>query len=325
MTIHQCIVCDNRLEGQGIVIRDMMFAARNNFVYFECTCCGTLQLPEVPSDLGAYYPVNYYSFETKRVGTVISSGLRFWIRRQRTAHNIGCGNIIGAMIQRVAPAYFGYDWNWFRRAEITPNSSILDIGCGSGRLLGELRDNGFSNLHGADPFIAADIHEPGLSILKASIDKIQGRYDLVMLHHSLEHTPNPREVLRSVRSLLNDGGTVLVRIPIAGSYAWRTYRENWVQVDAPRHLFLPTENSMIALAAQVGLRCTSVVFDAGRLMLLGSEVYARDLPLYQQNGRFTYEDPDMFSESTRQDYALLTARLNHQKDSDQACFHFRIS
>lgn len=323
--IHQCIVCDDRLEGQGIVIRDMMFAARNQFVYFECARCGTLQLPDVPVDMGAYYPKNYYSFERNKVDEVTSSGPRFWFRRQRAAHNIGCGNIVGEMIQRVAPAYFGYDWNWFRRAKITPDSSILDIGCGNGRLLGELRDNGFSNLHGADPFIAADIHESGLSIIKASIEQVQGHYDLVMLHHSLEHTPNPREVLRNARSLLNHGGTVLVRIPIAGSYAWRTYRENWVQIDAPRHLFLPTEDSMIALAAQAGLRCTSVVFDAGRLMLLGSEVYARGLPLYQPNGRFTYEDPDIFSESTRRDYALLTERLNQKKDSDQACFHFQLA
>lgn len=319
---YRCVSCDETLTGQPIAVRDMMFAPQQFFHYVECGRCSTLQLPEVPSDLSAHYPQTYYSFKSDAQGAAPASGLLRWAKRQRTAHNLGRGSLIGRLLQRLAPSNFAFDWGWFRQAGVGLDASILDVGCGSGTLLRELRNNGFSQVSGIDPFIAADVCEPGLTILKTSIDRAEGRHDLVMFHHSLEHVENPREVLRHARRLLHDAGRLVIRIPITGTYAWRQYRENWVQIDAPRHLFIPTETSMIAMAAEAGFRCTSVAFDSRRLMLLGSELYARGLPLYEADGRFTFDDENLFDEAARQAFERLTAQLNLQKDADQACFHF---
>ena len=64
--------------------------------------------------------------------------------------------------------------------------SISDAAVGT--LIAELAEMGFSNVLGADPYIAEDIVRPsGARILKCEADKIEGQFDVVMMHHSLEH------------------------------------------------------------------------------------------------------------------------------------------
>src|SRR5262245_27486287 len=48
--------------GNHYVAREMMFGLREQFRYFECSSCGCVQIQNPPSDVGRYYPDNYYSF-----------------------------------------------------------------------------------------------------------------------------------------------------------------------------------------------------------------------------------------------------------------------
>jgi len=53
------------------------------------------------------------------------------------------------------------------RVKLNKNSKILDIGCGAGNLLLELRELGFIHLVGIDPYIEKDIeYKNGVKILK---------------------------------------------------------------------------------------------------------------------------------------------------------------
>ena len=54
----------------------------------------------------------------------------------------------------------------------------------------------------------------------------------------------------AAHDLLNKDGVLLVRVPLSSSWAWEHYRENWVQLDAPRHLYLHSVKSMEVLARQ---------------------------------------------------------------------------
>jgi SAM-dependent methyltransferase len=90
-----------------------------------------------------------------------------------------------------------------RRTGLPKNAAILEVGCGSGRLLLDLAWLGFTNLTGVDPFIAGDIHYPnGPKILKQRVEAMTGVFDLVMLHHSFEHTDQPLAVMQAVSRLL---------------------------------------------------------------------------------------------------------------------------
>ena len=84
------------------------------------------------------------------------------------------------------------------------------------------------------------------------MDDEHGTYDIVMLHHSLEHMPDPAAAMKHVRRLVQPNGWALVRMPVAGSYGWRTYREHWLGLEPPRHLVIPSIEGMRQLADQAG-------------------------------------------------------------------------
>jgi len=117
-----------------------------------------------------------------------------------------------------------------RPLHLTQASQVLDVGCGAGHLLHSLRELGFYNLLGIDPFNQADIAYPnGLRVEKRDIFSEQGQWDAVMFHHSFEHLPNQRTNLGQAFNILKPGGMALVRIPTVSSYVWQEYGVNWVR------------------------------------------------------------------------------------------------
>ena len=56
-----CPLCGGRTGAATYEAREMMLGTRERFHYGECGACGTLVLLDVPSDLGRYYPDDYYS------------------------------------------------------------------------------------------------------------------------------------------------------------------------------------------------------------------------------------------------------------------------
>ena len=124
------------------------------------------------------------------------------------------------------------------------DSRILDYGSGRGDLLRTLRVFGFRSLTGADKFIKDDISFGDVKIYRRGLDDLKPAFDLVMLHHSFEHLPDPQNALAGIRRLLSSDGTALIRIPVV-SFAWEKYGVNWVQLDPPRSpFFLYTEQGV---------------------------------------------------------------------------------
>ena len=133
---------------------------------------------------------------------------------------------------------------------------------------------------GIDPYIEAGRRHPGgVEVLRRSLDEVDGRFDLVMFHHSLEHLPDPLAALRTAVGLLAPGGTILVRVPVAGAFGWRTWGTDWVALDAPRHLVIPTERAMDVLAERAGLLVFDSAYDSTAYSFYGSEQFRAGIPL----------------------------------------------
>jgi SAM-dependent methyltransferase len=181
----------------------------------------------------------------------------------------------------------------------------------------DLADAGFRRTEGIDPVLPEDVvaQLPG-NIHKAALDDVDGEYDVVMLHHVLEHMPDQDEALRQVARVLRPAGYCLIRLPVMPNEAWRRYRENWVQLDAPRHLFIHSEKSLELVASRAGLRIEHVEYDSTEFQFVGSEQYMRNVPLNQPHG-VAPADVRRFRREAR--------RLNRIRQGDQAAFYLRKS
>jgi 2-polyprenyl-3-methyl-5-hydroxy-6-metoxy-1,4-benzoquinol methylase len=293
-------------------VREMMYGLRDKFRYVECTSCGCLQLVDPPTDWSRYYPAAYYSFQANPEQR---SGLDHLLRKSRNRFVCTGEGLAGRLLTVLFPYRFGDLRSWITKFALDRDSRILDVGCGSGELLYDLSLAGYRNLLGVDPFITADRrYANGVAVLRCTIHEVSGEFDLVMFHHSLEHVADQHETMASVARLLKPGGACLVRIPTCSSDAWERYRENWVQLDAPRHLFLHTVQSIEILGAAAGLRLVDTQWDSSALQFFGSEMYERDEPLTTGSARFFRKE---YRRGRR-----AAERLNAIGRGDQAAFYF---
>ena len=304
MQIYKCKICSTTIGNQPIVVREMMFGFRDEFLYFNCSSCGCLQIVNIPQDLAKYYPADKY------------------LPHKKNNANYKIKNIIKQLIicgyfNGVVPLNFKYLQSiiWLSLLKkIQKPTSILDIGCGIGNLLNDMASWGFNNLTGIDPFIENDISYPSRAkIYKKNIFEYTEKHDLIMMHHSFEHMDNPYEVLKKCYHLLTPGGKLLIRIPVADCFAYRKYGPNWYQLDAPRHFFLHTTRSISMLAKKTGFTTKQIEYDSNIYQFIYSEQYCKDITLYE-NVKIPSARIKVLNKQAR--------KLNLLHDGDQAIFYF---
>ncbi len=321
MSGHQtkaCYVCGNHQGNRLRYPREMMFGTEEKFEYLECDYCACLQITDTPTDLGRYYAGDYYSYKVPKEKNYPPWLLK--LRKKRTRALLGERDAVGSLMARLSK-HRAEHFDWLSRAGVRLDSAILDVGCGSGSLLRQMQRDGFSDLLGVDPFLEHDTdYGYGLKILKRRIGDLDRRFDFIMLNHSFEHMPDPRQVLLELRTILSNSGTLLLRVPVADSYARRKYGIHWVAWDAPRHLFLHTVRSMHLLAQQTGFDVIDVTYDSSRLQFYGSELYLRGIPFKNQKPYAPGKGPKAFTQQEWDCFAQLASELNIYRDGDTACF-----
>jgi SAM-dependent methyltransferase len=320
MTTHICRICENTEHNTTYEVREMMLGLRDMHTYFECAECGCLQIANVPDNIQEYYPnEDYYSYDAVKA----VKGIKGKLINMRDRYAATGNSFMGRLMQRIQP----HDkLPSLRHANVSLDSKILDVGCGAGHLLHSMQEAGFKNLLGIDPFNAKELnYDNGLNIKPKSIHDMKGEntWDLIMFNHSFEHVFDQYEVLEKVLTLLKPGGICMIRVPTVTSWAWRSYGVDWVQLDAPRHLFLHSIQSMNVLAEKKGFKLENVVYDSFAFQQWGSEQYKKDIALHDENSYAVNPDKSPFSEADIREFEAHSKELNESKSGDQAAFYLR--
>jgi SAM-dependent methyltransferase len=301
----------------------MRLGTREQFKYLECSNCGCLQILDPPTDLSKYYPSTYGPFEGHRNAAPDSLLMR-WARRKRAEYALSGKCLFGRLIALAKPIPWFYDQ--LRRCGEHLNSRILDLGCGGGSLLTSLYRDGFRCLLGVDAFVPQENIQGigGFRILKGTVDDLAGEepFDLIMMHHSLEHMPDHLHVLQSVHALLKPQAFLWIRTPVIG-YGWRQYGVNWLRVEPPLHLFLHSIKSMRILCDQSGFKIEHISYDSTEHLFLGSEQYARDIAICDPNSWWVDPKRSIFTAEQVEAFKAKTRELNERGDGDQASFCLR--
>lgn len=308
-----CAICGNRRDNQIHVAREMMFGSREEFRYLECGNCRCLHLIDMPKDMSKYYPENYYSLAP-------GGGLVAVIEGRWAAYAHGKASLTGWLVDQLLGPH--PTMTAIRRAGIPLEARVLDVGCGAGWLIRDMKRFGYENVSGIDPYINSDLRgKDGVVVLKRSLKDMTGEFDMIMLHHSFEHIADQAGALKEIRRLLSPRGRVLIRVPIADSFAWRHYGVNWIHLDAPRHCFLHSPRSLRLLAEQCGMRVAKLTYEGNASQFIGSEQYAKDIALVdQRKGGILGRLQDLWRV---QRYRARAEDLNRNAEGDWGCFELQ--
>lgn len=198
---------------------------------------------------------------------------------------------------------------------------ILDVGCGSGSFLCKLASQGFRHLDGCDPFLEKNkTYANGVNIYKRSIHQMEGNYDVIYMNDSFEHMTDPNEVMEKISQLLDLKGLAIIKLPMFPNIAYDLLGPDWYQLDAPRHIYLHSKESMHYLAEKHGLQIVKRVYDSTMGQIVISYLYSLGYTYFEQTTELMNR---YFSQSALEEIRIKTEDANKNEYGDHAVFYLQ--
>jgi 2-polyprenyl-3-methyl-5-hydroxy-6-metoxy-1,4-benzoquinol methylase len=234
-----CPVCLNAFTQPALTGSDWLFESTTKmFTLHSCASCHCLFLDPMPAEeeIAHFYPAQYWWNSSKAQSDRPLKALESIYRKFALRDHV-------AFIVRASGNRSGLD--------------LLDVGCGSGTLLGLLKQRGFRPLGVDFSAEAARIAETenGVRVVVGSLDQAgfpDQSFDVVTLFHVMEHVTNPRSVLAEVSRILKPGGTLVLQVPNIDSWQFKAFGVKWYGLDLPRHVIDYSREAMLKLLKESG-------------------------------------------------------------------------
>ena len=198
--------------------RDRAHGTPGQFRLVRCRNCRLVYLNPRPTEheIGDLYPPDYGPHQ---------------VVRSRLGH-----------IRRIDVGYGMSKRARFVERYVSRRGYALDIGCGTGEFLLELRSRGWQVVGQeiSDNAAIAAI-EAGLDVRTSALDRCgfeAESFDLVTLWDVIEHLPDPLSALREIRRILRPSGLLVLSTPDIESLDSRLFAGWWHGLEMPRHLVL---------------------------------------------------------------------------------------
>ena len=136
-------------------------------------------------------------------------------------------------------------------AHATPGAAVLEIGSGDGWLVSALRARG-CRVTAVEPFSRPTV--AGISPTPFEEAAIEERaYHVVVFWHVLEHLDDPLRALRRAARALEEGGRIVISVPVLDSVQSRLGGDRWFHQDVPRHAVHFTRTGIVRILERAGL------------------------------------------------------------------------
>ncbi len=230
--------------------KDYLYHVPGEYFASECRQCGFwFQNPRPrPEQLVNLYPTDY-SPHSKH--TSIAKEIIVWASKSYLSRHLGYNHLLDN-------ASDGFHWQslilfspfkkWVTDVLLIPHyiaeGKLLEIGCGSGRMLLTLRDLGWQQLYGIElvPEVAEQARSQGFSIECGRVEDTLHLYpdeyfDVIISSMVLEHLYNPFQVVRDISAKIKPGGQFLFSTVIRDSIDTKMYAGFcWSLFEFPRHM-----------------------------------------------------------------------------------------
>ncbi|MDO6809146.1 class I SAM-dependent methyltransferase [Zobellia galactanivorans] len=118
------------------------------------------------------------------------------------------------------------------------NKTLLDVGAGTGDFLLHAQSRGWS-VDGVEPSLDARMRSREKKMeLVSDLSFVAGnKFQVITLWHVLEHLPDLDNQIKTILSLLETDGVLVVAVPNFKSKDAKFYKGFWAAYDVPRHLW----------------------------------------------------------------------------------------
>lgn len=201
--------------------------------YNVCESCGTVFLGEQLSDadFSRIYEGSYYGDSAGRKFLNPVQKVIDWFRSQRAKHV----------------------WRDILNSSSSATElRCLDIGCGDGVFLAQMKKLGF-DIYGTEipgPAAVRAKAVQGVKLHLGSLDEAEyeeGFFDAVTMWHVIEHLPQVAELPQKISRILKPGGKLYISCPNIESWQARAFSKRWLHLDPPRHLWLTPPERLISM------------------------------------------------------------------------------
>jgi 2-polyprenyl-3-methyl-5-hydroxy-6-metoxy-1,4-benzoquinol methylase len=265
--VRTCYLCQSEGAYVHEGMKDFMGNASGEWAIRRCVngACGLMWLdPRLsPKDLSKAY-ASYYthtdSAETapdllRRAYAWLSAGYLYDRFGYRTAGTSWYQRVLAKAIW-LAPAQrenLDFSVMYLPRKE---HGTLLEIGCGSGRMLRQMQGLGWT-VQGIDldPGAVANAAKKGLKVTLGELESCgypNASFDAITMNHLIEHVYSPRSLLAECYRIVKPGGRVVVVTPNIESIGHRLFGKHWRGLEPPRHIHLFSVDALTRLGAEVG-------------------------------------------------------------------------
>ena len=230
-----CSSCGSRKAETLYELSDSLYNIPGDFTSNRCLNCGLIYLSPRPKSeaIGNYYPSNYANFRPPIESEKFA--LMRWMRQRKLTKR-------RRLIERFSQRTSG---------------NLLDVGSATGLFLNEMAQSGW-RVSGVEP----DLHAAELARSYFNLDVFAGlfrdaplqpnSFDVITFWDVIEHTYSPRKELEFAANLMRPGGLLTLSIPNWNSEERKIFGKYWQGFDAPRHLYVFTDEVLSAILDDAG-------------------------------------------------------------------------
>jgi len=279
-----CILCGSAGQLLYEGVRDARFGVAGEWNVQRCSDpgCAMLWLSPMPirDDIALAYR-RYYTHQLVAPKSKVKrlyDAIRDAHNRSRYAYTTPKSTIGMTLLSALAYLHPGGPSELGRTVMYLPAfrgpARLLDVGCGSGDLLVQMQQLGWS-VEGldVDPLAVQVARSRGVPAHVgdlASRRYPEGQFDAVCMSHVLEHVHEPAELLLESHRILRAGGRLSLVTPNADSLGHQLFGRSWFALDPPRHLLIFNARTLEQMVKRAGFdlfHLTSTVYGARGIWL----------------------------------------------------------